>query len=235
MPGARTASLSDDLEADRLARAGGRHLEQRPQRLGDAAVAPDDLAHVGLGHVQLDDRPVLAVDDLDRDGVGIVHEGLGDVLDQLCGCHRAAYLRAGQDAGLLEQAADGVGRLGALGHPLLGLGLVDHELDRARCGGCSARSCRSRGRRGRNGCRRRRAGRSAAWSPRRGSGGCGRPSGAVLLHGPVPWAGPALLACWVMDGRSVARVMRMIEGAASIVVAGRVGADHGVERRRGTA
>ena len=29
------------------------------------------------------------LDELDRDGFGVVHEGLRDVLDQVGGCHRA--------------------------------------------------------------------------------------------------------------------------------------------------
>ena len=42
--GHRQASL-DDLERDELAVAGGHHLEEGPERLGDAPVLADHLAH----------------------------------------------------------------------------------------------------------------------------------------------------------------------------------------------
>ena len=121
---------------------------------------------------------LLAVDDLDRDGLGIVDERLGDVFDQVGGCHRRAPTCCRRDdAGLLEQAADGVGRLGALGEPVLGLGLVDAQLDRVGprvvvpdrvdrapvAGGSAVGDDEPVA--------------SAAWSRRRGSGGCGRPWG----------------------------------------------------------
>ena len=71
------------------------------------------------------------VDDLDLDGVRVVDERLGDVFDQFLGCHRSRpYLAAGRMPACAEQAGDGVGRLGALGEPGLGLVGVDLELDR---------------------------------------------------------------------------------------------------------
>src|SRR5688500_9206986 len=95
---ARPASdpRSDDLELDRAALAGRGHLEQGPERLGDAAVAPDHLAHVVLGDVQLDDGALFVLDLGHLDGVGIVDERLRDVLDELLGAHLAAPSFAGR-------------------------------------------------------------------------------------------------------------------------------------------
>src|SRR5215218_9854006 len=79
------AKALDDLERDRLSLAGGHDLEQRAQRLRDAAVAADDLAHIALGDVELDHTTLRVIDNLDLDGVGLVDERLCDVLDQrLC-------------------------------------------------------------------------------------------------------------------------------------------------------
>src|SRR5205814_8633448 len=88
---APVAGISEDLERDRLAVARSGHLQQRPERLGDAPVAADDLAHVVLGDVELDDGPALVADDLDLDRVRVVDERLGDVFDEFGCCHRAPY------------------------------------------------------------------------------------------------------------------------------------------------
>src|SRR5579862_482638 len=79
---------SEDLERDRATFAGGRDLQQGAQRLGDAAVPTDDLAHVVLGDMQLDDGPVLLLDLGDLHRVGVVDERAGDVLDQVLRSHR---------------------------------------------------------------------------------------------------------------------------------------------------
>src|SRR5205823_12624696 len=68
------AVSSEDLELNRFAVAGGRHLEQRAERLGDATVAADDFAHVVLGDVQLDHGRVLLADNFDLHGIRVVHE-----------------------------------------------------------------------------------------------------------------------------------------------------------------
>src|SRR4051794_20385592 len=82
------SARSDDLERDRLPFARGDDLEQSAQRLGDAAVAPDDLAHVVFGDVQLDHTAVLIVDRLDRHGVRVVYERARNVFDERLCRHR---------------------------------------------------------------------------------------------------------------------------------------------------
>ena len=87
-PATRAQMISSWTER---ALAGRGHLEQRPQRLRDAAVAPDDLAHVVLGDMQLDDGSLLVLDLGDLDGLRVVDERLRDVLDEILRAHFAAY------------------------------------------------------------------------------------------------------------------------------------------------
>ena len=53
------------------------------QRAGDAALPPDHLAHVRLGHPQLEHGRAVALGTRDRHLVGVVDETLGQIGDEL--------------------------------------------------------------------------------------------------------------------------------------------------------
>ncbi len=55
----------------------------RAEGTGDAALAPDHLADVGLGHPKLEHRRAVSLRARDRHLVGIVDEALGQVGDEL--------------------------------------------------------------------------------------------------------------------------------------------------------
>src|SRR5918992_3770337 len=67
-----TSSLLDNLEHDAAPLAGRARADDRAKRPGDAAGATDHLAAVGLRHVELEHRGVLAFDRLDAHGVRVV-------------------------------------------------------------------------------------------------------------------------------------------------------------------
>ena len=99
---------------------------------GDAALTADHLAHVLLGNRKLEDAHIpahlLQHDDL----VGIVHDGLYNVSQNLFHRRKFAPFRISrcvslQHPVLLQQRLDGVGRLRAVLDPLLGLVGVDLE------------------------------------------------------------------------------------------------------------
>src|SRR5260221_3277806 len=71
-----------DLEVDLGAVTGRHHLQERPDRLGDAAAAADHLSDVRLSHLkmQLEEIPVLLF--FHHDAGGVVDEGLRDVLEE---------------------------------------------------------------------------------------------------------------------------------------------------------
>src|SRR4051794_11816846 len=81
--GIASDALFHDLEQRAAAPARGRGADDRAQRTGDAALAADHLAHVVLGHVELDHQVAVAVDLLDPDRVRLVDQATGQVLDEL--------------------------------------------------------------------------------------------------------------------------------------------------------
>src|SRR2546423_11923199 len=80
-----------DLEVDLGPVTCGHHLEQRADRLRDAATAPDDLSDVGLRHLQVELQEIAVLLFLHHDAAWIVHQGLGDMLEELgfLAAHRA--------------------------------------------------------------------------------------------------------------------------------------------------
>jgi hypothetical protein len=62
--------------------AGGGYLEEGAGGFGDAAAAADDLAHVGVGDVEVEDVTVAVPFFFDDDFVRAIDEGAGDVLDE---------------------------------------------------------------------------------------------------------------------------------------------------------
>jgi hypothetical protein len=75
-------SVSDlEDQAAALPRAAGTH--DRAEGPRDAALPPDHLADVLLRHVEAEDEGVVPLLLLDANGVGIVHEPLGEVQEQL--------------------------------------------------------------------------------------------------------------------------------------------------------
>ena len=73
----------DALVLVRTARA-----HDRPKRTGDATLAPDHLADVGLGDAELEHRRAVALRARDRHLVGVVDEALGQVGDELLQARR---------------------------------------------------------------------------------------------------------------------------------------------------
>src|SRR3954447_16043091 len=125
----RSTRLLDDVEEDApvvLDRGG---LDHRAQRLRRAAAPADDAPVVLVVDGELEhERPVVLLELLDADLVGLVDERLREVLEQLP--HGGLAGRGGLDALRLEQLAHGVGRLGAAVEPVAHALLVN--LDRRR-------------------------------------------------------------------------------------------------------
>src|SRR6186713_3037441 len=78
-----TLLLVDDLELDALVLVCAARAHDRAERTGDAALAPDHLADVGLGHSELEHGGAVALDTCDRYLVGVVDEALGQIRDQV--------------------------------------------------------------------------------------------------------------------------------------------------------
>src|SRR5579875_213970 len=85
----------EDFQHRTLALLRRRDLEERADRIGDPSLLADDLAHVFLGDLQLENNRLLPDNLSDSDLVRVFHECLGDVLDELF--HRAllATMRLG--------------------------------------------------------------------------------------------------------------------------------------------
>ena len=88
--------------------------------------AADDLAVVVLGYRELeDDGAVVLLELLDRDLIGLVDQLASQRFEKVT--HRPRLPRGGVDALGLQQLADRVGGLGALGEPGADLVLVDFD------------------------------------------------------------------------------------------------------------
>src|SRR5687768_3956752 len=85
----RSLGVGDDLELDVSAIARGHHLEQTADRVGDAAVAADDAAHVLLVDDQGEDGLVTVLLDVDFDGVGLVDQAASNVFEEVL--HESAF------------------------------------------------------------------------------------------------------------------------------------------------
>src|SRR5262249_34560826 len=77
------AGWLDDLEHGALTFARGRDLQQRADRVGDPPLLADDLAHVVLGDLQLEDDRSLPLDLAHLAWFRVVDRGACDVLDEL--------------------------------------------------------------------------------------------------------------------------------------------------------
>jgi hypothetical protein len=62
--------------------AGGGYFQEGAGSFGDAAAAADDLAHVGVGDVEVEDVAMAVPLFFDDDFVRAIDEGAGDVLDE---------------------------------------------------------------------------------------------------------------------------------------------------------
>src|SRR5262249_9601500 len=82
LPNATQSSL-EHFEDDTLASLRRGRGQDRAHGAGRATLLPDDLAQVLLRHGELEHGSVALVDFDHVDGVGIVDQGLGDVLDEL--------------------------------------------------------------------------------------------------------------------------------------------------------
>src|SRR5438874_13285499 len=72
----------DDVEVDSGAFARGGGFDEGAEAADDSALAADDFADVFFVDFELVDGGVAILDLVDFDGVGVVHERLGDVLDE---------------------------------------------------------------------------------------------------------------------------------------------------------
>src|SRR5438874_2498061 len=102
----------DDLEHGALPLARGRDLQESPYRVGDSALLADDLAHVVLRDLQLEDDRGLTLDLVHLDLLGVVDERARDVLDELLhwGLLARDYRECTGTAIALEPAATGFRR-----------------------------------------------------------------------------------------------------------------------------
>jgi hypothetical protein len=128
---------SDDVEVDADAFTGSGGFDESAQAADDSALASDDFADVFLVDFELVDRRIAILDLVDFDGVGLVDQCAGDVLDQALQVWLKLFelvlellvrfsiprrgwnvvlshtvSGGGQNALLLEQALDAFGRLG---------------------------------------------------------------------------------------------------------------------------
>src|SRR5699024_1568382 len=121
-PGNGSVDLDKDLFID--PHGGGAHDHANGR--GDAALLADDAAHISFCHAPVVGDGAGLTRGVHRylDGVLVLHEAAGDSQQQL---RHVTALRL-QSLGLLEQVPDGVGGLGAVGDPGLGLRCVDLDL-----------------------------------------------------------------------------------------------------------
>src|SRR3954466_135217 len=113
-------SLDDvDEDAPVVLDRGG--LDDRPEGLGGAPAASDDLSVVILVHGELEDQgAVVLLELLDLDGLGVVDEEPREVLEQLAHGPLGDSLR-------LEELLDRLARLRAALQPVPDALLVEHD------------------------------------------------------------------------------------------------------------